>query len=260
MPVSNISERITHVVSGNTPLTITTKKGLTQDIIVELSGEGKSEIEVICSDGSDVNLFFINIGKNLDLKETIRLQKDAQLRLSYADFNEAELKRDAEIRFEGQGSNCHLKTAILVQAPKELRYSFEHHARNSIGEMENFAVTMAEGNMKLHAVGHIHKNAALSETHQTTRVLNYNSSNKAMVYPELIIENNDVKASHAQTSGQIDSDHLYYMHSRGLSTNDAIRLIVKGYLSSILDSINDEALHDKLMVEIDQKVDRVCSM
>lgn len=260
MRVSNSIQKISHVVKGNTPLSIVSTKDSVSDIIVEISGEGQCDVSVEVSDYSKLNLFFINIGQSLNLKETITLKRDCELNISYADFNDAQLERDANIIFEKEGSVCHLKSAVLVQSDKRIKYKFEHQARNTYGDMENFAVTFEEGSLVMHAAGHIGKKAGLSETHQSTRVLNYNSTKKAQVFPELIIENNDVKASHAESSGQVNVDHLYYMQSRGLSTGDAVRLIVKGYLSSILDSINDEALHDKLMLEIDQKVERVCSM
>ncbi len=260
MRVSNSIEKLTHVVDGNSPLNIVSLKDAQQDFIVEISGEGECDIDLTISDHSKVNLFFINTGQNLKLKETITLKRDSELNISYADFNDAQLERDANFIFEKEGAVCHLKSAVLVQSDKRIKYNFDHVARNTYGDMENFAVTFDEGSLVMHAAGHIGKNAALSETHQSTRVLNYNSTKKAQVFPELIIENNDVKASHAESSGQVNSDHLYYMQSRGLSTGDAVRLIVKGYLSSILDAIKDEELHDKLMLEIDQKVERVCSM
>ena len=98
---------------------------------------------------------------------------------------------------------------ILVQSDKKIKYKFDHVARNTFGDMENFAVTFENGSLVMHAAGHIGKNGQLSETHQSTRVLNYNSTKKAQVFPELIIENNDVKASHAESSGQVDPEQLY---------------------------------------------------
>lgn len=258
--MSNQIERITHRVDGSTPLKIVSKKGQIQDIIVQIEGEGQSDIDVVIEENAHTNLFFINLGNELNLTENFSLHKDAHLNVSYADFNEAKLVRNANFSFDKEGSVCFLKSAILVQSEKIITYRFEHIARNTFGDMKNFAVTVDEGSLKMHVIGHIKDKSALTETHQSTRVLNYNSTQKAQVFPELIIENNDVKASHAQSSGQIDANQLYYLQSRGLSTSDAIRLIVKGYLSSILDTINDETLHYKLMLEIDQKVERVCSM
>jgi Fe-S cluster assembly scaffold protein SufB len=74
----------------------------------------------------------------------------------------------------------------------------------------------------------------------------------------LIIDNNEVQASHAESTGQMDDDHLYYLQSRGLSVDQAIRLMVKGYLSSVTDSINDEALKTLILEQIDQKVEELC--
>lgn len=260
MRVSNLITRLKHVVNEKSPLSLHIEKDKSQDIIVEISGEGESDIEVIVDDNSQCNLFFINVGNNLKLIENIQLKRDASLNISYADFNDAGLERDCTVTFEKEGASCHLKSAVLVQSDKKIKYKFDHVARNTFGDMENFAVTFENGSLVMHAAGHIGKNGQLSETHQSTRVLNYNSTKKAQVYPELIIENNDVKASHAESSGQVNADHLYYLQSRGLSTGDAVRLIVKGYLSSILEAIGDEALRDQMMLEIDEKVEKVCSM
>ena len=253
-------QHITHTVQGVSPLTLTFDRHHEGHVIVILEGSGESKIDVTLLDNAKINLFYLNIGQSLSLNETYTLKKDSHLKINYADFNEAALNRNSIVELIGEGSNVILKSAILVQSHKELNYRFNHHARHSFGEMENFAVTLKEGSMNFHAVGHIHKTASQSETHQTTRILNFNSKERASVYPELIIDHNDVKASHAESSGQIDPDHLYYMQTRGLNSNDAIRLIVQGYLSSILDAIEDKALKETLQREIDQKVETVCSM
>jgi hypothetical protein len=43
-----------------------------------------------------------------------------------------------------------------------------------------------------------------------------------------------------------------------LSADQAIRLLVKGYLSSVTDSIQDEELKALILDEIDRKVEAIC--
>lgn len=258
--MSNRIDRLQHTILNESTFTYSTQVNEHKDVIVEWLGEGQCKVRVHLAQDSSLKLFYLNQASKIQLDESYILDRNARLVLSYADFNDAPLTRSSEVILNEEGSSVHLKSALLVESPKELSYKFTHVAPHTSGDMENFAVTMNEGSMNLRAIGHIQKTAGQSETHQSTRVLNYNSVQRAGVFPQLIIDNNDVKASHAQSSGQIDPDHLYYLQSRGLSSKEAIRLIIQGYLSSILETIDDEDVQNQLRATIDQKVDKVCSI
>jgi len=53
--------------------------------------------------------------------------------------------------------------------------------------------------------------------------------------PNLEIKENDVKAGHAATVGRVSDQELFYLMSRGLSQDIATRLIVQGFMQSLLD-------------------------
>ena len=55
--------------------------------------------------------------------------------------------------------------------------------------------------------------------------------------PNLEIENNDVKCSHASTVSPVDEDQRFYLESRGVPTAEAERLIVAGFLGEVLADI-----------------------
>ena len=46
--------------------------------------------------------------------------------------------------------------------------------------------------------------------------------------------------------GTVDENHLYYLESRGLTPNDAVSLIVSGYLSVLSTVFDDEELREKV--------------
>ncbi len=52
--------------------------------------------------------------------------------------------------------------------------------------------------------------------------------------PSLVIDDNDVKASHGSSIGQLDESALFYMQSRGIPKTEAKKLAVEGMLESIL--------------------------
>jgi Fe-S cluster assembly protein SufD len=59
--------------------------------------------------------------------------------------------------------------------------------------------------------------------------------------PELEIYANDVKCTHGSTTGQLDSQALFYLQSRGISKHRAEKILVTAFVSEILAAFrNDE--------------------
>ena len=239
-------------------LHIVTQKGVESFLVLRITEAIKTTLRVDVAKDSRLTLFCLNQSAELELDEVYTLDQDAKLELAYGDFSIGKATRTVSVNLKGTGSEVTLNSAALVSKESIISYRFNHQNRHTVGQMNNFAVLSEGGSMTLKATGHILSTGANSETHQTTRVLNLKGSKKATVFPYLIIDNNDVQASHAESTGQMDDDHLYYLQSRGLSSDQAIRLLVKGYLSSVTDSIRDEELKALILEEIDQKVDAIC--
>jgi Fe-S cluster assembly protein SufD len=55
--------------------------------------------------------------------------------------------------------------------------------------------------------------------------------------PNLEIETNEVKCSHASTVGSIDEDQRFYLESRGIPPEVAERLVVFGFFKDVLDRL-----------------------
>ena len=68
--------------------------------------------------------------------------------------------------------------------------------------------------------------------------------------PQLEIYAEDVKCSHGSTTGQIDSEALFYLRSRGISKEKAIELIVGGFAEDILENIKNDDLKSFLSKNI----------
>ncbi len=103
---------------------------------------------------------------------------------------------------------------------------------------------------------HIAKDARGTVAHQTNRNLLLSPESSAESVPNLEIENNDVKCSHASAVGPIDEDHRYYLESRGVSPSEAERLIVLGFFADLLNRVPDDALRSELVNAVGDKFDR----
>ncbi len=58
--------------------------------------------------------------------------------------------------------------------------------------------------------------------------------------PELEIYADDVKCSHGSTTGQFDEEALFYLMTRGIKRDSAIKLLVNGFISEVLEEVESE--------------------
>ena len=104
-------------------------------------------------------------------------------------------------------------------------------------------------------IGH---EAAGTNAFQTNRNLKLSEHAWAESVPNLEIEHNDVRCSHASTVGPVDEDQRFYLESRGVPTPVAERLIVAGFFDEVLDAwpVPDAAgpVRDRLAVRLDRQV------
>jgi Fe-S cluster assembly protein SufD len=81
----------------------------------------------------------------------------------------------------------------------------------------------------------VEKGAKGTNAFQTNRNLVLSDGAQADSVPNLEIEDNDVKCSHASAVGPIDESQLFYLESRGVPTGTAKRLITLGFMDEVLE-------------------------
>jgi Fe-S cluster assembly protein SufD len=73
--------------------------------------------------------------------------------------------------------------------------------------------------------------------------------------PNLEIETGQIEgAGHASASGRFDDEHLFYLQARGITEDDARRLVVLGFLTEIVQRIGLPELQEKLIGIIEAEV------
>ena len=75
--------------------------------------------------------------------------------------------------------------------------------------------------------------------------------------PNLEIENgNIIGAGHASSVGRFDDEELFYLESRGISENEARKLVVRGFFGELVEEIGIPAISEHLMNVIDKRLAR----
>jgi Fe-S cluster assembly protein SufD len=145
----------------------------------------------------------------------------------------ARVRTDSDL--VGQGGHTSLLAAYLGtdRQVHDFRTLQDHHAPRTESELL-FKGAVADDSRSVYSgLIHIRNGAHGARAFQTNHNLVLSEGAHADSVPNLDIEENDVRCSHASTVGPIDEDQRYYLESRGISPAVAERLIVLGFFSDL---------------------------
>jgi len=92
----------------------------------------------------------------------------------------------------------------------------------------------------------LHKCIVDGSAHAINRNLLISNKARVNTKPELQITADNVKCSHGATVSQLEADDLFYLQSRGLSTDTARSLLIDAFSAEILAKIPLESLRQRL--------------
>jgi Fe-S cluster assembly protein SufD len=96
-----------------------------------------------------------------------------------------------------------------------------------------------------------------TDTYELNRNLLLTDGARADSVPNLEIETGEiVGAGHASTTGRFDDEQLFYLMSRGITLENARRLVVRGFFNEIITEIGNEEVQERLMERIDGELER----
>ena len=103
---------------------------------------------------------------------------------------------------------------------------------------------------KAHAVFNgkiiVRKDAQKTDSKQTNKNLVLSDNAVVDTKPELQIWADDVRCTHGATIGQLDSEALFYLQSRGIGKREARSLLTYAFAQDVVDRIKVPALRDSL--------------
>ncbi len=170
--------------------------------------------------------------------------RDATLRTSAVALGGDYARLRSEARLTGQGAESDQLAVYFGDGTQMLDFRTlqDHDAPNTRsdllfkGAVEDTARSVYSG------LVHLRPAAMKANASQTNRNLVLSEGASAESIPNLEIEANDVKCSHASTVGPIDDEQLYYLESRGIPPEEAERLIVLGFFDDVFERLPVGAL------------------
>jgi Fe-S cluster assembly protein SufD len=162
-----------------------------------------------------------------------------------------------EARLSGKGGSTR-QVALYFAGGRQMhdfRTIQDHDAPNTSsdllfkGAVQDSAASVYTGLIK------VRKHANGTVAFQTNRNLTLSEGAWAESVPNLDIETNDVKCSHASTVGPIDEEQRFYLESRGVRPEVAERLVVLGFFEEVIAQLPAGRIADDLRARVSAKLD-----
>jgi len=113
----------------------------------------------------------------------------------------------------------------------ELNLVMTHLTPETFGRVTIKGVAENGARVKIKGLIRIEKDAQNTDSFLSMKILLLDKISGATAEPELEILANRVKASHSASVGKIDEEQMFYLKSRGISEEEAKKIIVNGFIN-----------------------------
>ena len=151
-------------------------------------------------------------------------------------------------------SSCFVNALMFLsnQQHHELKTNINHKNEHCKSSQLVKSVLLDKSNGTYQGKIYVTKDAQKTDGYQLSKALVLSENSAFNSKPELEIYADDVKCSHGSTTGNIDQNSIFYLMSRGLSREQANKMLVEGFLNEAIETItepNIQSLISKLFID-----------
>lgn len=166
-----------------------------------------------------------------------RAGQEAHLKSFAASLGGRYARLVTDSRLEGTGGSAELLAAYLGDDDQmhDFRTLQEHDAPRTTSDLVFKGAVGGSARAIYTGLIRMRRGARGANAFQTNRNLVLSEGAYAYSVPNLDIDENDVRCSHASAVGPVDPEQRFYLQSRGIPAEVAERLILLGYFAELLE-------------------------
>ncbi len=292
LPSDRIAARAWHAADGALTVTVPTEAVIDAPTIISISGDSidtasaqhlviKAEafskativlrytgsamltenVEIIAGDSAKLTIVSLQdwAGDAIHLTHHHSLvSRDAMLRHVAVTFGGDVVRFTGSVEYDGPGGEVELLGIYFADAGQHLEHRLfvDHNAPKTISNVDYKGALQGKD---AHGVWIgdvlIRKVAQGINTYESNRNLVLTDGCRADSVPNLEIETGDIEgAGHASTTGRFDDEQLFYLQSRGISAEEARRLVVRGFFADIIRKIGIPDIEAQLVQAVEDEL------
>ena len=182
--------------------------------------------------------------------------RDSSINWALGLMNDCDTISEGITHLIGNGSNSDSKTVVVGRGKQRQNFTTEiiSWGENTNGMILKHGVVKDSSTVIFNGIGKIVKGGKGSNAEQESRILMLSDRARGDANPVLLITEDDVTAGHAASVGRVDPLAMFYLMSRGITKEEAERLIIHGFLEPVVSQLKLEGVKKQLAEVIERKV------
>ena len=176
----------------------------------------------------------------------VKQQENSQYKQFYLSNGAKISRQETYINLEHSHSKAEIYTAYKAKKDclTDITTNINHLMQETDSNQYAKAVLEKDSTAVFQGKIHIAPYAVKTSGHQLHKALYIDESASLNCKPELEIYADDVKCSHGASSGEIDTEQLFYLLSRGIDKETALNMLTQAHLEEIIELIPNTNIKD----------------
>jgi len=172
------------------------------------------------------------------------LRRDSTYRSVIYEAGSGLARVDLEVLIEGAGAFADLRGLYVTGGKQHLDnlVSIDHAEPHGTSRLYYKGILDGKSRAVFGGTVYVSPGADKTDAYQEDKNLLLSAEAEADSKPSLEIYADDVKCGHGATAGAVADEAIFYLRSRGIDEQTAMRLLIRGFASEILDGVRVEPL------------------
>jgi FeS assembly protein SufD len=186
----------------------------------------------------------------------VEIRRDARVKWVPVHLGGRLTKQTLDIITAEQGSDMRHTGLYFTERDEHLDLftTDKHEEGHTTGDTVWKGALTGDSRASYEGLIHIVPGAQETHTYLQTHQMLLSPKAKGDAIPSLIVETDNVSASHGGTVGELDEDQIFYMMTRGVSREEAMRVLVEGYFEEVVQRLEDPGLEQLVRRRIAEKL------
>jgi Fe-S cluster assembly protein SufD len=187
----------------------------------------------------------------------VEVGQDAVVTTLDAQVGSSVTKVGLDVRMAGKGGTSRLLGLLAAGGTQHIDIDSVQDliASHTTSDLLYLSALYDEARAAFYGITRVEREAKGTSSYQECRNLLLSPKAGAEPIPVLEIETNDIlRCGHGATAGAIDPVQRFYAQTRGLTADEAERMIVRGFFEQVVSQVNSESIRRRVLAALAPRI------
>ena len=211
--------------------------------ILKTNNFSNNTLRVVADDNAEVEIYNIHVSEENSFSVDnifIMVEDKVQVKVRDIYIGEGKVAGYLGVKMNGNESNVDVKPYFLgsKSAIFDLQYLLRFVGLENKGSIKAEGALSDEAKVVFRGILDLKRGAKNSEAEEMERCILLSKDSKMEAIPSLLVDENEVTASHAASSAPLDEDAIFYLMSRGFNRKEAKSFILNGIFENLINELS----------------------